>query len=84
MAALLHELWEEPGGLTMLCLAGPRGDGARALLAHGAQLVWTFEAGSHFESMELYYARMGWGEYTTDHEWDRQPYPHEWRVAQHR
>ncbi len=58
------------------------GAGARSLLGAGAQLSWTVEAGSHFEAMTLYYQHMGWGEYTTDAPWDRQPYPEEWRVTQ--
>lgn len=37
--------------------------------------IWTFEAGSHYEAMTIYYRHMGWSEYTTDQEWDFQPYP---------
>jgi hypothetical protein len=79
---LKHELWKDVGGeeypeLTF-CLAGPRGDGARSLLSPKAELIWTVEAGSHFEAMTAYYKFMGWGEYTTDQEWDMQPYPEEW------
>jgi hypothetical protein len=84
MARLLHELWESPEGLGTFCLAGPDGDGARALLEPGSKLVWTVEADSHFEAMSLYYARMGWGPYTTEHERDRQPYPQEWLARQKR
>jgi len=76
---LKHELWEEKdGGGYTLCLAGPRGDGARKLLGPGARLIWTVEGGSHFEVMTAYYKFMGWGEYTTDQEWDMQSYPEEW------
>lgn len=28
--------------------------------------------------MTAYYKFMGWGEYTTDQEWDVRPYPPEW------
>lgn len=78
---LKHELWEDIGGdqyseLTF-CLAGPHGDGARGLLGPQARLIWTVEAGSHFESMTEYYKFMEWGEHTTDQEWDMQPYPEE-------
>lgn len=78
---MLHELWDdEPetesfGGSQLFCLAGPEGDGARALLAPGATLVWTVEAGSHFEAMTLYYEYQGWGTYTTDWEGSKDPYP---------
>jgi hypothetical protein len=64
---MLHELWREDDpdvvGHT-LCLAGPRGDQARAMLGENAKLIWTLEAPSHFEAMTIYYAHMGWGEYT--------------------
>lgn len=77
-STLVHEMWEKADGLTMVCLAGPDGEGARLLLGPGARLVWTFEAGSHVEAMSLYYARKGWGEYTTVYARDREPYPSEW------
>jgi hypothetical protein len=76
---LKHELWEESGGEELtFCLAGPHGDDARKLLSPDAKLIWTVEAGSHFEAMTAYYKFMGWGEYTTDQAWDLQPYPEEW------
>jgi hypothetical protein len=79
MAKLIHEVWQAPDdpGPTV-CLAGPHGDGCRATLSPNAKLLWTFEAGSHFEAMTIYYERMGWGTYTTDQEWDMRPYPDEW------
>ena len=83
MAMLRHELWDEGGGRQTLCLAGPMGDAARAELASGSKLVWEVEAGSHFEAMTRYYQHMGWGEYTTEQDWDRQAYPEEWRRIQH-
>jgi hypothetical protein len=43
-----------------------------------ARLIWTVEAGSHFEAMTAYYEFMGWGKYTTNQEWDYQPYPEGW------
>ena len=76
---LKHELWEEKeGGGWTFCLAGPRGDGARNLLGPNPKLIWTVEAGSHFEAMTAYYKFMDWGEYTTDQDWDMRPYPEEW------
>ena len=79
---LKHELWRDKGGEEYseqtFCLAGPHGDGARRLLSPEARLIWTVEAGSHFEAMTAYYSFMGWGEYTTDQELDIQPYPEEW------
>lgn len=78
---LKHELWEDGEGLNTFCLAGPRGDGARKLLGPAAKLIWTVEADSYFEAMSAYYKFMGWGEYTTEHEWDMRPYPEEWAQA---
>ena len=46
--------------------------------ALNAKLIWTVEAGSHFEAMTTCYKFRGWGEYTTDQEWDFQPYPEKW------
>lgn len=76
-----HELWKDIGGeeysYYTFCLVRPQGDGARKLLSPQAELIWTVEANSHFEVMTAYYKFMGWGEYTTDQEWDMQPYPQE-------
>jgi hypothetical protein len=69
---LRYELWEEDG-LNTFCLAGPHGDDARKLMGPSAKLIWTVEASTHFRAMTEYYKCMDWGEYTTDHEWDRQP-----------
>ena len=75
---LTHELWVETDGEQQtFCLAGPSGDAARSLLSPGAKLIWKVEAESHFEAMTAYYAFMGWGEYTTEHAWDKQPYGQE-------
>ena len=82
MAILLHELWREPGGEQTLCLAGPMGDDARRLLGPGSKLVWTVDGTSHFDAMSKYYAFMGWGPYTTEHEWDLETYPEEWAQIQ--
>lgn len=78
---MLHELWEDPAGdaVWTFCLAGPRGDEARAQLSASARLVWTVEAPSHFKAMTRYYEHQGWGQYTTDQEWDVQTYAdHGW------
>jgi hypothetical protein len=79
---LLHEIWEDFGdageSLPCLCLAGPLGEGCRQSLGPRARLMTTFEAASHFEAMTTYYEIMGWGKYTTDQEWDVQPYPEDW------
>jgi len=86
MATLTHEVWEQPDErgqmLPGVCLAGPDGDGFRALLEVGARLVTTFEASSDFEAMSIYYAMYNRGKYTTDHAWDYEPYPEEWAVTQ--
>jgi hypothetical protein len=82
MAILRHELWLEQDGEQTFCLAGAMGADARSLLGPGAHLVWTVDAGSHFEAMTSYYEHMGWGEYTSEHAQDREPYPEEWREAQ--
>lgn len=79
---LVFETWREKGGGVTVCLAGPDGDGARALLDKSARLVRVFEAGSHFEAMTLHYAAMGWGQYTTNQDWDLTPFPEEWFARQ--
>lgn len=72
---MMHELWTNEEGLDLFCLAGQQGDSARGLLEPGARLVWSCEAGSHFEAMTQYYHYRGWGEYTTDSpEQDKQTY----------
>jgi hypothetical protein len=81
MAKLIHEIWEETDDLGQvhpaLGLAGPDGEGFRKLLREDARCVHRFEAGSHFEAMAIYYRHYGWGEYTSDFAWDREPYPEE-------
>ena len=72
---MLHELWVEPDGLDTFCLAGPKGDAARALLPGNSQLEWTVDAKSHLEAMTLYYRFRNWGLYTTAFpEVDAMPY----------
>lgn len=77
-----HELWEDvdsDSGTYTFCLAGPKGDSARAQLSDSARRTWTVEASSHFEAMTLYYEHQGWGVYTTDQEWDMRTYAeHGW------
>ncbi len=86
MAILLHEIWEEPdgegGALASLCLAGPDGDEARALLRPGARCIRTFAAGSHFEAMTIYHRLLGRAPYTTTHAQDHAPYPDAWAERQ--
>jgi hypothetical protein len=82
---LVHELWKviEDGGETFtFCYAGPRGDAVRMTLPANAKLVWTVWAGSYFEAMTLYYEHQCWGKYTTDQQWDFEPYPAEWIAEQ--
>lgn len=70
-------------GLPGCCLAGPDGEAARTLFAKdGAELVWTFEAGSHFEAMTKYHQYLGRELYTTDQPKDHEPYPGEWLKVQ--
>ena len=72
---MLHELWVDPEGLDLFCLAGPLGGGARSLLPQGSVLEWTVEATSHFDAMTRYYKYREYGEYTTDFpELDKSPY----------
>ena len=83
MAILKHEVWIGANGLPGCCLAGPDGDAARALFAEdSAELVWTFEAGSHFEAMTKYNQYLGRGPYTTDQPHDDKPYPDAWLEVQ--
>ena len=88
MAKIIHEVWEEIGerGETLpgLCHASPAGEGFRKLLAANARLVRTFEAGSHFEAMTIFYRFYGWGDYTTEFAIDHAPYPQEWADEQRR
>jgi hypothetical protein len=76
-----HELWKEKNGFTF-CLAGSMGDGARAMMENGAELIWTVEAASHFEAMTKYCEYMDWGEYKTEFEQDKNPYPNDWIETQ--
>jgi hypothetical protein len=82
MAMLKHELWIESDQEQTFCLAGPMGDQARASLPLDSQMIWTVNAGNHFEAMTLYYQFMGWGTYASDHEWDHEPYSDDWREIQ--
>ena len=88
MAELIHEVWVEPDEhgqlLESCCLAGPDGDDFRRMLSPAARLVHTFSAGSYFEAMTIYNRLLGRGPYTTDHSWDFEPYPEEWRVRRER
>ncbi len=76
-----HELWKEENGYTF-CLAGSMGDGARAMVESGAELIWTVDADSYFEAMTKYYEFMDWGEYKTAFEQDKETYPEEWIKTQ--
>lgn len=71
-----HELWKEENGYTF-CLANSMGDDARDLMDKNAELIWTVEANSHFKAMTKYYEFMDWGEYKTEFEEDKKPYPEE-------
>ena len=80
MATLIHEVWAQPDEsgqmLPGLCMAGPEGEGFRALirLEPGARLVCTFTASSHFEAMTKYDEIVGYGEYYCDEPWVHGPY----------
>jgi hypothetical protein len=83
MATLKHEVWMGSDGLPGCCLAGPAGADARRLFAEdNAKLVWTFEAGSHFEAMSKYHQHLGREPYATNHQQDYEPYPDEWLKMQ--
>jgi hypothetical protein len=87
MAKLTHEVWvrlDEFGQSLHACvLSGPLGDETRAqLIAEGARLDWTFEAGSHLEAMIIYHRRAHGEDYSTDEEWASEPYPDEWLELQ--
>lgn len=76
-----HELRKEKNGYTF-CISGEMGDDARATLESEAELIWTVEADSHFEAMTKYYEFMDWGEYKTEFEQDKEPYPEDWIETQ--
>ena len=69
-----HEVWEDPEGLTTLCLADKRGDDCRKLLEPDSKLIHTLYASSHYDAMTIYYKFMNWGIYTTEFEVDKLPY----------
>ncbi len=69
----LHEVWIDKEGLTTVCLANHSGDKCRSLLEPGSELIYTYYATGHYESMTIYYQFMNWGEYTTEFEVDKQP-----------
>ncbi len=75
MAMRIHEVWVDASGLPSLCLAGPHGADCRKLLDQPARLIHTFEAGSHYEAMTIYYRYQGWGVYESDFAIDHEPYP---------
>jgi hypothetical protein len=79
MARLKHEVWIDTDGLEMCCLAGPDGDEARGLLEPGAKLLWTFEAGSHFEAMTIYHQHLGREPHASSEASDAAPYPGKWK-----
>ena len=76
-----HELWKEKGGYSF-CLAGPMGDQARSMNSENAKIIWTVEANSHFEAMTKYWEFMEWGEYTSEFDEDKEPYPKDWEQTQ--
>jgi hypothetical protein len=67
----------------MVCIAGPAGERARALLGPDARLAWVFGASSHFDAMTRYHERMEWAPYRTTESSDTDPYPREWIEEQH-
>jgi len=69
-----HEVWEDPEGLTTLCLADERGDDCRKLLEPDSKLIHTFYANSNYDAMTIYYKFMDWGTYITEFEADKEPY----------
>jgi hypothetical protein len=86
MAILVHEVWRQVSDSGMVlhtcCLAGTIGERCRRTLSRNAQLLTTFEAGSHFEAMTIYNRFLGRERYTTNQSWDYEPYPAEWRERQ--
>ena len=60
--------------LSLLCIAGPAGDAARATVPSNATLVWTMWARCHFEAMSLLHERIGPERYTSDDACDLESY----------
>jgi hypothetical protein len=79
--SLVHEIWVDADDLEMCCLAGPDGDGSRALSSN-SRLVHVFAASSHVDAMRKYHAFLGREPYTTTHAWDSEPYPDAWHERQ--
>ena len=86
MATLVHEVWIDDEGKTTCCLAGPMGDAIRLIMAEDrpVRLIRRFVAGSHFEAMTIYNRLVEREPYTTDQQWDHQPYPNAWLLTQER
>jgi hypothetical protein len=63
------EIWQSVEGdciATTVCLAGPGGDQARAMLEPGAILKLTYQAYSELDQMQKYYDYMGFGPYHSE------------------
>ena len=82
MAILIHEVWTDAQGLTGMCLAGPMGEGFRAIQGEGSKLVATIQAGCRFEAMTKYYAMFDRGPYDHDVPADHEPYSEQWLAIQ--
>ena len=80
-SSLVHEVWEDDSSFTV-CLAGPRGDGHRAMLGDDARLLTTIVASSWTEAMTRYHRHQGWGVYQPEPDWAVEPYTAEWVAEQ--
>ncbi len=82
--SLVHEAWGHVDGSRAhtLCLAGPRGDGHRAMLGDEDRLLTTIVASSWTEAMTRYYRYQKWGVYRPEPDWPVEPYPPDWVAEQ--
>jgi len=74
MSDILHDIWEDDDGLTMLCYANELGAEPRTLLEENSRIIHSFNAHSHFDAMTKYYNYMGWGIYENHIEQDKDAY----------
>jgi hypothetical protein len=82
MASLVHEIWFTED-LPECALAGPMGDGQRALMALSLGWCDGSSLGHIFEAMTIYNQLLRRGPYSTDFpEWDKAPYPEDWGQVQ--
>jgi hypothetical protein len=78
MASLLHEIWEDADGITVVVANGTLPE----CMKDDARLVATFEASSWTEAMSKYYAMYDYGVYKPFDSSSSEPYSEELKARQ--